>query len=686
MQIVFKNLSFLVTADGTVGLMRLFSNQQEFVPEQIASHVIPEFDVAGGSLSGRFKRRGSAETKALRYVSHEIAGNSLTLVQKNDKFQITSVYQGYDNTNAIRVTQQYQNISAEPQTLTQANTFGFCFGKSIVGEHKDWYFHRFTNARYTESMPDVRSLYDMGFYWNTGYYNMTNVGNVSAAFNVPQGILENRKTKDFFMFQIESYASWQVEISVSGDMFNMQLGGPNDRYHCWSKVIAPGEVYNAVPVAICYGRSVNDVAGQITWYRRHLRPDSPADKDIPSIYNEYMHFSWDDPYQARSMEMAPVVAGTGCKYYVIDCGWHDSREYNQPGEMYYHFGTWYEDRGRFPDGIKAVADKMHENGMKFGLWIAPEVVGCKNEEMLSYYGDECFMVRNGKKVFHGTGYLLDYSHPKVRDYMTKTIDRMVNEYGCNYIKFDGCPNPGFGGDLRCTSLGEGLEKYIDAFTDWSYEMTKRHPNVIFEDCAGGGMRTDYKALSIFHLISTSDQINYLHYPYITGNIFMSVLPEQAAVWSYPVNLDAYESGEADKQVSKECVIINMMNAVLGRIHLASRIQLLDTEKQALIKEGMDFYDRIKHEKLGAVPYLPKGYSMFGDTLVSVGLKTEKKVYLGVWNLHGERHVELELPEIEAKSAAVCYPMEMETNFKLEDGKLIIDFTEDEQGRIFEILL
>ena len=78
--------------------------------------------------------------------------------------------------------------------------------------------------------------------------------------------------------------------------------------------------------------------------------------------------------------------------------------------------------------------------------------------------------------------------------------------------------------------------------------------------------------------------------------------------------------------------------------------------------------------------------MFGDTFVAVGLKTEKKVYLGVWNLHGERHMELELPEIEAISANVCYPSNFETNFLLNNNKLIIDFTENEQGRIFEIIL
>jgi len=680
MEITFKSLKFAVNGDGIVGLVGFLGQEKEYTDKSLYQFTFPEFDVAGGAFSGRFVQTKSEQTRALRYVSHKIESDALTLVQKNSLFEVTSVFTGYSDTTAIRVTQTFKNISGEEQLLITANTIGFNFGKSI-NEHKDWYFHRFSNARYHESAPDVRSFYDMGLLKNNGLFTMTNNGNASSLFNVPQGIIENRKTSDFYMFQIEAYSSWQAVLTGSGSGFSLQLGGPNDWYNMWTKELSDGESFTAVPVAICGGNSLNDVIANMTRYRRHIKPDCAADRHLPSIYNEYMHFSWDDPNQQRAMDMAPVIAATGCEYYVIDCGWHNSRNYDTTGEMYKHFGTWYEDRGRFPDGIKAVADKMHEHGMKFGLWIGPEVVGCKNEEMLSYYDDDCFITKNGKKVFNGTGYLINYASPKVRDYMTKTIDRMVNEYGCDYIKFDGCPNPGV--------IGNQLYDYIDAFNDWSYEMTQRHPNVIFEDCAGGGLRTDYKALSIFALISTSDQTNYLDYPYITGNIMVSVLPEQAAVWSYPVDDKIGKSENADevnRLVSKERVVINMMNAVLGRIHLASRLQLLEDEKRALVKEGIDFYNSITPEKLNSVPYLPKGYAMYGDTLVSVGLKTDKKVYLGVWNLHGERHVELDLPDITAKSASVCYPKSMDTDFELKNNKLIIDFTEDEQGRIFEIEL
>jgi alpha-galactosidase len=275
--------------------------------------------------------------------------------------------------------------------------------------------------------------------------------------------------------------------------------------------------------------------------------------------------------------------------------------------------------------------------------------------------------------------------------MSDIIDRMVNEFGCDYIKFDGCPNAGMGTEVDSLSLGDGLEKAMDAFLNWTKDMMNRYPNVLFEDCAGGGQRTDYKALSMFHLLSTSDQMNYQHYPYIVGNIFCSVIPEQAGVWSYPVDSNLFDPNNpeaTDSKVTKERVVLNMVNAILGRIHLASRIHLLSEDKQALVGEGVEYYNSITQEKLQAVPYLPKGYTTFGDTFVSCGLKTEQKVYLAVWNLNGEKNVKLPLPEIKAQSVRVAYPSAPLSDFtvSLIDNTLDIRFTEDEQARILEITL
>ncbi len=640
-----------------------------------------EFDIAGGNTVGTNYSYGSKITENLTYVSHTIENNVLTVVQRSAIAEITSVYTMYDDTNAIRVTHTVKNITEEVMCLEMANSFGMLFGRCSAISSKDWYIHEFHNARYTEGMPIVRSFFDCGIQWVNKVYHIENIGNNSSHEFLPQGVIENRVTSDFIMFQIESYHDWFYEITVkNGRYYQLQIGGPIAFRHAWNKHLRPGESYTTVPVSIAYGKSVNEVVGEMTKYRRHIQARCAADETLPTIYNEYMHFSWDDPFAKRVYETAPAVAAAGVKYYVIDCGWHDGIGV----EMYPHFGTWIESRERFPDGIRTVADYVRSLGMKFGLWIAPEVVGVDNEKMLEYYDDTCFMIRNGKKIGNTTGYLLDYRNPKVRDYMEKTIDRMIDTYGCDYIKYDGCSNPAFGTDYDCTSPGDGLEKSVEAFLDFTKHMMAKHPDVIFEDCAGGGQRIDYSALSIFRLVSTSDQINYDHYPYIVGNILASVLPEQAAVWSYPVDSRLYNKETVNEVITDERIAMNMVNALLGRLHLSSRIHELNEAKLALIKEGIDLYDKLTPEKHHALPYLPLGYCQFMDPLVAAGLKTDRKLYLAVWNLNGDRDVKINLPEIETVAAKVIYPTTLPTTFEYKDNAIALHFTEDYQARLFEI--
>lgn len=683
MDINWGGLGFRILEDGSVALVRSFDFDNTSRTRLHRRMAFAETELAGGSTSGTVRMHGAEASCALRYAEHRADDSRLEILMRSDVLEVACCFERYADTNAIRVRQRIRNISDEELCLESASTAAFYFGNA-VDDNRDWYLHRYENARYSEVAPCVQSFRDLGFHWVNATHRTYNVGNQSTVDYIPMAVLENRADGRFFMFQIESYYDWYWEIGVDGGMYYLHLSGPNARYHSWNKVLAPGSAYETVPAAFCCGGSLNDVLAQMTRYRRHIKPDCAPDRRLPAIFNEYMHLSWDDPWADKTAKLAPEIAGTGCEYYVIDCGWHDE----VPASVIYrHFGTWYESKMRFPEGLGKTAGMIHALGMKFGLWIAPEVVGKDNRRMLEYYGDECFLTRNGKKICNSTGYLLDFRHPKVIDYMTRTIDRMVSEYGVDYIKFDGCASAGPGPDRNCTSPGDGLEEHIRAFLKWSGDMMQRHPNVVFEDCAGGGQRLDYSALSLFALASTSDQIDYRKYPYIAGNILCAVLPEQAAVWSYPVatSLDNYdEPADADERVTEEMVAVNMVNALLGRIHLASRVNLLSAEKQALIREGIDFYNHMTSDKLQAVPYLPLGYANFGDTLVCSGIRTDKKLYLAVWNLHGERHAEIPLPEIRTLTARIAYPAARPIPFACQNGVLTIDFTEDEQARLFEM--
>ena len=414
-------------------------------------------------------------------------------------------------------------------------------------------------------------------------------------------------------------------------------------------------------MALSFGQELNDVIGNMTVYRRHIAGVSPADAAMPTIFNEYMHLSWDSPTAENTARYAPVVAKTGVEYYVIDCGWHNEED----GDKVYPFvGHWKESHARFPEGVRKTTDFIRSLGMKPGLWIEPEVVGFQCREMLQYYDDDCYFQRNGKRLAVARRHFLDYRNPKVRAYMTETIRRMVEDYGAEYIKCDYNQDCGVGTDLNADNAAVGLEEAADAFMDWMRGMIRKYPQVVFEGCASGGMRMDYKTLTVYSLVSTSDQTDYLRYPYIAGNILSAVLPEQAAVWSYPVASDC-TSGE---DVSDDRIVINMVNSFLGRMHLASHLDYLNDHQMELIHEAVAYYNTLSKMKKTALPYFPMGFTRFGEPTVCAGLKNDKQIYLAVWNLAGVGNISVPVQE-KIRDARIAYPSCSQVSLCVTDSGL-----------------
>ena len=286
-------------------------------------------------------------------------------------------------------------------------------------------------------------------------------------------------------------------------------------------------------------------------------------------------------------------------------------------------------------------------------------------------------------------YFLDYRNQKVIDYMSETIRRMVEDYGADYIKLDYNEDLGIGTDKDSDSFGEGLEQCARAYLGWIDQMRERFPQVLFETCSSGGMRMDYETLKHFSIISTSDQVHYRHYPYIAANILSAVLPEQAAVWSYPV--DSFgrpdEPFEAtfdwiNAHISAEQIVMNMINSFLGRMHLASHVELLSEDKLALIREGITYFNKLSEIKNRALPYLPFGFTDFTKQQAACGLRHGDTLYLAVWNLGGgEVTVSLDRSVREAK---VAYPAAADTGLTVDGCSLTVSFTEPYQARFLEI--
>lgn len=648
-----KNVSFEVV-DGMVfiselgDLKNLHSN---FAEVQIAGEN-KNTDMGG-------KMVHSSEGRRLMYHSHWIDDDIISVVQRSELVEVTTTFTTYNDTSALRVITTVKNISQSSLVLEEVSAFTF------TGISFNSSFTRFQQGHHKECQPVTRSLKEWGLddFSPNGQKRVSfaNVGSWSTKEELPQGIIAWAGGQ--LMFQIESSSSWYYEISDKCGEYYLYLGGPNLSCNGWACQLQPGESYQTPTVAIAFGDDLNDVLAQMTIYRRHIAGNYAADAGLPAIFNEYMHLSWDSPTAENTHKMAQIVAKTGAEYYVIDCGWHNE----EPGaEIYPYVGQWIESKARFQEGVRKTTDYIRSLGMKPGLWIEPEIIGCQCEDMLAYYDDDCFMQRFGKRLTVMNRHFLDYRNRRVQEYMTDTIRRMVEDYGAEYIKFDYNQDCGVGTDLQAFTAGKGLEDCTQAFFDWVGKMRRMFPDVVFEGCSSGGLRMDHHSLSAFSLFSTSDQIHYEKYPYIAGNILSAVLPEQAAVWSYPVTEDC-----TGPDVSNDRIDVNMVNSFLGRMHLASHLERLSDCQIARIEEGVAYYNSLSEMKKRAVPYFPNGFTHFGAESVYAGLKDGSKVYLAAWNLGNAAEVKVNIADIQ--NARIGYPSDSDVNIAWDQVALCVKF-------------
>lgn len=695
MEMKFHGLEFKLDG-GKLYLTNLmnFAYQKEGENNTIFKFV--ECQIAGEDHAAHCgaKQLNCSETNRLVYSSYAVRDYKLEIINKSPlNITIVSNFQAFDDCKVIRTWNSVYNDAPTDYIIENLSSLRFAgFGDQGTDSCQDIDIYVFHNSWHVECQVSKHNLRDDGYYNGNSHsmkrFLVSNTGSWSTKEYLPQCIIEDKKNRKFLFLQIESSSSWSFEIGDENKHLYLNAGGPNTTDHnaAFKLSAAPSDGYTTKAVAFVVGDSINEVIQEMTKYRRHIVKQNHKDEDLPVIFNEYMHLSWEGPTQERTEAVAEKLTDFGIEYYVIDCGWHDEVDMNN---IYKECGAWIESDLKFPKGVKKTSTKLKSLGMKTGLWIEPEIIGINSKKMYDYYGDDAFFKRNGKKITMASRLFLDFRNPKVISYLNTTLDRMINQYGASYVKLDYNQDCGAGTETNATTLGEGLVKSSDAYKRWIESLTDKYPNVIFETCSSGGCRMDYETLQSFSLVSTSDQTNFAKYPYIASNILSAVIPEQAGVWSYPVDcisaaqfktIDDMNSPELKKfvnsKISKEQVAMNMVNTFLGRMHLASAIFLLDDEKQAIVKEGIRYYNAIVDAKKKGVPYLPLGFSHFGDKHVSSGFICGNVLYLAVWNLYGDKHVSIPVNDYKIMNVMKKFPTYSKPSVIFNSKEINIVFEHD----------
>lgn len=239
-------------------------------------------------------------------------------------------------------------------------------------------------------------------------------------------------------------------------------------------------------------------------YERELVFPGGPDAVRPVLYN-----SWEATgfavNERNQKELAEKAVELGVELFVVDDGWFGARNNDRTG-----LGDWTVNLEKFPHGLTPLIARVNELGMRFGLWVEPEMVNM-DSDLYRAHPDWVYHFRHRSRTEGRNQLVLNLAREDVRAWILEMLDRLLSEHNIEFIKWD--MNRFFGEPGWPDEIGRNPERiwldHVRNLYGIIDELGRRHPRVAFEACAGGGGRVDLGMLSRVEQVWPSDNTDAL---------------------------------------------------------------------------------------------------------------------------------------------------------------------------------
>jgi len=426
----------------------------------------------------------------------------------------------------------------------------------------------------------------------------------------PAAVFEDSRYNVCWAVQLAINSTWQMELTRCKDTLSFS-GGIGDRdFSGWKKNINQGEKFTAPKAYISVVKGDFSKACQAVTDMQKPAVNKYGEQGLPVCFNEFCA-TWGRPTQEKMQSFCNALKDYGVKYLVIDAGWC------KEGMTQLGNGEWNIDTKIFPD-MKALNQEIRNNGMIPGIWFEFEVT-TKGSIMYEAEYDEMHLKRDGKviKTADIRSYW-DFRRDDVQKYLKEKVIDFIKEYNFGYLKVDYNANIGSKVD-GAESGAEGLRQQMEKVREFFIKIKEEIPDLIIENCASGGHRSEASMLELSALSSFSDAHEALEIPYIAANMHYLMLPQQSLIWA------VLHEEDTPKRLS-----YSLAATFLGRVCLSGNIDLLSEEQKKIIKQSLEFYGKLENIiKCGKTEiYGNRGRNTRYPTGTQIVLrKTEKQMFV-----------------------------------------------------------
>jgi len=304
-------------------------------------------------------------------------------------------------------------------------------------------------------------------------------------------IIEATEKSEFLVIGVQHERGWTFSLEREQDRIRLRVAVSE-----MEASIAPGQRFEAPPlyVGVCGGSLDEAVNLSLSHLRARILPKSLEGQPWVS----YDIWSTDGANVEQNVhDEIAFAASLGFELFYLDASWYRNSSRKGLGDWGKGIGSYEEDRVKFPRGLRYLSDQVHAAGMKFGLWVGPNIV---DEDLIPRVVPEKWLAMvDGKRAelnipnWENTVVQVCLGSPEYTEHLKKELTRLVGEYNLDWIKWDNSGIPAL--PARCNRADHGHAPGDGSAAALANEyvifkhLHEKFPQLSLEQC-GYGSRLD----------------------------------------------------------------------------------------------------------------------------------------------------------------------------------------------------
>ena len=447
---------------------------------------------ADGNMSTELVYRSDAQQAEANATVYTV-----TLKDKIYDFEVDVCYRAYNNCDVIETWTVIRNNEKKPIVLQKYASGFMPFRQGdawVTHQHGSWG----AESQITEEplKAGVFEVHDMNGAKNA----VINRPNIMVSLDGKPRENEGRVVGAVLCWS----GNFRMTIDTQGKQVHRLVAGINEAHSQYE--LKKGETFTTPELAFAY--SNEGMGGVSRSYHRWARLNNKVHNG--QQLRKILLNSWEGVYLNVSQDgmekMMDGVKSLGGELFVMDDGWFGDKYQRSVDDC--ALGDWVTDTRKLPKGVPALEKAAADRGLKWGIWIEPEMTNTKSE-LYEKHPDwiVCHPARTPITGRGGTQLILDMSNPKVQDFVFGVVDNIMKETpNTYYIKWDAnFEIHNFGSHYLSADNQSHL--YVDYHLGLKKTLERiraKYPDLVIQCCASGGGRVNYGLMPYFEEFWVSD--------------------------------------------------------------------------------------------------------------------------------------------------------------------------------------